>query len=88
MVVACVSTYDDADVLRGCLESVVACGLQALVVDGAYELYSEGEADVSTPRPALAEATRGLRGVTVVHNSGLWDSEAAKKTKAFAGWPL
>jgi len=84
---ACVSGWNDVDLLRGCVESVAAAGLPLLYLDGAYETYAPDAAGTGrgwcTDHVAVVRAL-DAPGARVEHRPALadrpWADEAEKRT--------
>lgn len=83
-ILVCISGWNDADLLRGCLASVAEQGWPVLYVDGAYRTYCRNR-PWWTDEAALFGAFDLIPdgGATIIladRGQGPWESEAAKKT--------
>jgi len=83
MIAAIIVGYDDAALLRGCLDSLAPFGWPALYLDGAWSLYPAR--DWRSPAPELAAVLEGREVIALpARAEGPWSSEAEKRSVALA----
>lgn len=80
-IVVAIPTWNDAELLRGALQSCAAAGLRSVALDGRYQTYGSGPGWSTAPEELIAAALNAP-GVTLemALPARAWHTEAEKRT--------